>query len=260
MWAPSVALGQPRTFKGITEPLQDATIRATVAGRIGVILHKEGDLVKQGEVILELEKQEQELEAQRRKIIAESKAEINSAKQQVDTLKLDYTATKQLFDTTQSVSEEEVWKKDLDYKMAIAEYDKLRVSEEKEDLEHKIAQAQLKERIISAPFDGIVVKINPHVGETANVQDPLVRIADVRKCRFITYVEATTVPRLTKGMPVSLRIDGPRTTFTRKGEIEFISPVVDPSSSLREVKILFDNSKGEIQPGVNGTWVLEETP
>ena len=131
----SVAAEEPRSFKGITEPLNDATISATVAGRVALIRKKEGEPVAKGDVILEMEKEEQELEAARRKLISESKVEVNSAKHQADTLKLDYTATKQLFDTTQSVSEEELWKKELDYKLAVAEYDKLQVAEQREELE-----------------------------------------------------------------------------------------------------------------------------
>lgn len=249
---------ETRTFRGITEPLYDATISATVAGRVALIRLPEGSPVKKGEVILELEKDEQELEAARRKIIAESKAEVDSAKQQKDTLKLDYTATKQLFDATQSVSQEELWKKELDYRMAGAEYDRLRVSEERESLEQRIADVQLKQRLITAPFDGVVVKIHKHAGESANLQDPLVRVVNVTKCRFITHVEASTAPKLAKGMKVTLKIEANRSTKTREGEVEFASPVADPSSGLREVKILFGNPKSDIQPGVNGTLVMEE--
>ena len=79
---------------------------------------------------------------------------------------------------------------------------------------------------------------------------------DIRKCRFITYVEATSAPRLTSGMKVRLNIEGPKSTIKMSGVIEFASPVVDPSSNLREIKVLFDNPKGKIQPGVSGTMTL----
>ena len=41
-------------------------------------------------------------------------------------------------------------------------------------------------------------------------------------------------------------------------KIEFISPVVDPASNLREVKVVFRNPDGKIQPGVNGEMILED--
>ena len=100
---------------------------------------------------MELGKVEQELEAARRKLIAESIVEIESAEQQVATLKKNYTATKVLFEETQSVSEEELWKVELEYKLAVAEYDRLNISEIREELEHKIAESQLKDRLITSP-------------------------------------------------------------------------------------------------------------
>jgi RND family efflux transporter MFP subunit len=253
----AAAPNEGRSVRGITEPLNDATISAIVPGRVAVIRKKEGEAVAKGDVVLEMEKEEQELEAARRKLISESKVEVDSAKHQADTLKLDYTATKQLFDTTQSVSEEELWKKELDYKLAVAEYDKLQIAEKREELEWKIAEEQLKERVVFAPFDGTVVKIHKHTGDSANAQDPLVRVVDVHQCRFIAYVEAASAPHLAKGSKVSLRIGEGGSAVSRTGTIEYMSPVVDPSSGLREVKALFDNSDGKVQPGVSGVMILE---
>jgi RND family efflux transporter MFP subunit len=253
----AAASDEGRSVRGITEPLNDATISAIVAGRVAVIRKKEGEAVAKGDVVLEMEKEEQELEAARRKLIFESKVEVNSAKHQADTLKLDYTATKQLFDTTQSVSEEELWKKELDYKLAMAEYDKLVIAEQREELEWKIAEEQLKERIVFAPFNGTVVKIFKHAGDSANAQDPLARVVDVHQCRFVAYVEAASAPHLAKGSKVTLKIGEGASAVSRTGTVEFMSPVVDPSSGLREVKALFDNSDGKVQPGVSGLMVLE---
>jgi hypothetical protein len=40
--------------------------------------------------------------------------------------------------------------------------------------------------------------------------------------------------------------------------IEYASPVVDPASGLREVKVLFDNPTGDVQPGVAGSMTVGE--
>lgn len=251
----SPAFAELQVFKGITEPVKQATISGVQTGRVAVIHRKEGESVKKGDVILELEKEEQELETERRKLIAESKAELNSAQQQVRTLKRDYEATKQIFDTTQSVSEEELWKKELEYQLAVAENDRLKVAEERESLEYQISSTQLKSRLITAPFDGIVVKLHLQAGESCEVRDPLVRIVDISKCRFITYVDAA-VSGLFQGRKVSLKINAGASPRIFQGVVEYAAPVVDPSSGLREVKVLFDNINGEIQPGVSGTMSL----
>jgi multidrug efflux pump subunit AcrA (membrane-fusion protein) len=202
-----------------------------------------------------LEKEEQELDTARYKLISESKVELELARMKAETIERDYKATKQVLDATQSVSEEELWSKELEYKQAVAEYNQWKVAEEREAVEYKIADAKLRERLIVAPFDGVIAKINLHTAESCNPQQPLVRIADVRKCRFITYAEAKSIPGLASGMKETLRLDGARSTVSRPGVVEFISPVIDPSSGLREVKVVFDNSDGAIQPGVGGTMI-----
>lgn len=249
-----------RAFKGITEPCNSSTISATVAGRLAVIHKKEGEYVRKGEVILELEKDEEELEAELKKLISESKIEVTSAQYKDSILNIDYLATKQLFDSTKSVSAEEVIKKELDYKLAVADYDRLQIQEKKEGIEYKIALAQLRKRIILAPFNGMVVKIFLKIAESCNPQEPLVRIADVGKCRLVSHVESSASYSLKAGSKVELSIGGGASPIARQGTIEFVSPVVDPSSGLREVKVLFENSDAKVNPGVSGTMKISDNP
>ena len=117
---------------GITEPVQDAVLSATVAGRVEAIDRREGDLVRKGDVIMRLESELEELEVERRKLIADSKVELLSASNRVATLKLAYDGTRQLYESTQSVSKEEMEKRALEYMLAQAEFDGVLITEERE--------------------------------------------------------------------------------------------------------------------------------
>ncbi|MBN1309042.1 MAG: efflux RND transporter periplasmic adaptor subunit [Chitinispirillaceae bacterium] len=247
-----------RTLRGITEPYNSATISATVAGRVAVIRKKEGEYVRKGEVILELEKEEEELEVALRKLILDSKVEVMSARYKDSILNLDYLSTKQLFDSTKSVSEEELIKKELDYKLAVADHERLQIQEKREQIEYEIARAQLNKRSIVAPFNGFVVKIFLKIAESCNPQEPLVRIADVGKCRFISHIESSTLFDLKTGAKVRLAVGAGSVAVKREGEVEFVSPVVDPSSGLREVKVIFDNEDNKVKPGVVGSMSIVE--
>ena len=247
---------KPKKIKGVTEPYKSTFISSTVAGRLAHINYPEGEVVKKGYAVLYLDKAEEELEVARRKLIAENTVELQSAEFQVKTLEKDYQATKMLFDSSRSVSEEELWIKELEYKKALSEIERLKMLEEKEKLELKIAQAQLYKRKIIAPFTGKVVKINRKVGESTNALEPLVHLVDVKKCRFVTYIAANKSHDLAKGMKVNLEINGFSPRLKKEGTIEFISPVADPSSGLRELRIVFDNHDKKVKPGVNGYLVL----
>lgn len=243
--------------QGITEPYKDSTLSSGLAGIVWAIHCQEGDFVKKGEIILELENKQETLEAQRRKLISESKAELHAAEKRTQTLKENYENTLKVFKATASVSREELQKYELEYKLAEAEFAELGIAEEREALEYKIAQAQLEKRKIAAPFDGVVVKIFLETGEGCAEQQPLARIVDTRQCRFIAYMDVSTSKNLGKGNQVVLKITGNSPVTEFPGTVEYVSPVVDPSSSLREVKVLFDNPNLAVLAGVPASMAIQ---
>ena len=44
--------------------------------------------------------------------------------------------------------------------------------------------------------------------------------------------------------------------LSKRGDV-LVSPVVDPSSGMREIKVLFDNSRGNVVPGTSGSVLFE---
>lgn len=239
-------------FEGVTEPFAQAVVSATVQGRIDSILVPEGAFVSKGQVIITLEKEEEVLNEAMTKLVSESKADLLSAQKKTQTFEKDYKAVKTLFETSNSVSEEQVWEKELNFKLAEAEFQKQSMLEEKEMLEYRMASVQLAKRVIRAPFDGVIVKVHKNSSESVQALEPLFEIVDVRKCRMVVYVIASEAQDIKKGMELLLELDGAKNSRTRKGKVEFVSPVVDRSSMLRTVKLVFDNTDGSIEPGVTG--------
>lgn len=237
-------------FQGITEPFSDSTLGAMVDGTVSVIKRQEGEFVRKGEIILELENSQEILEVKRRRIISESKVELNSAEKRKELLKFDYEGTLSLFNSTKSVSEEELRKKELEFKLAEAEYEQALVAEEREKLEYGIAQQQLEKRYVKAPFDCVIVKIFFSPGENCDTQQPLVRVVAADKCRFIAHIDAPEAAAFKKGMKVVLGFD--IIPDLVEGVVDYVSPVVDPSSGLQEVKVLFDNRDNIVAPGITG--------
>jgi RND family efflux transporter MFP subunit len=253
----STAWGQGRAPRGITEPCRDATLSATVAGTLAVIHKKEGEQVRAGEVILELEKDLESIEVERRLLIAESKVELEAARRRAEQLHLELEATRRLYESTGSVSREQLQQKELETCLAEAELERLSIAEKRELLELRIAEAQLKQRSIAAPFDGLIAEIIPEIGEACYPQQPLVRVVDTSRCRLIVHLEAAAALQLAAGKAVQLRFDGIRPPNLLRGVVELVSPVVDPASGLVEIKVLFDNPEGRVRPGLTGTFLMK---
>jgi RND family efflux transporter MFP subunit len=241
--------------RGITEPVGHATLSARVPGVIRVIRVREGGRVAAGDVILELDREQEELEVARRKLVWESRAELDSAAERVATFKMDLDATRRLFEQSQSVSRDEMEKKELEYKLAVAEHERLKVAEERERIEYEMAVEQLARRSLVSPLGGVVTKVHLEVGESCEPNTPLADVADASRFHFLAGVDAATGRGLAPGDAVRFVAEGEEGPGVA-GEILFVSPVLDPASGLQAIKAVFDNTDGGIRPGTSGRMVL----
>lgn len=248
--------GAAETVPGITEPFDDVTVSASVPGTIVKLLAKEGDFVSEGRPIIEFEKRQEELEVQRRKLLWEGKAELQAAAAQVELLKVDLEGTKRLFETTKGVSKEQLLKKELEYKQAVAEFDKLTLAEQREEIEYQMAVEQLRKREITSPLTGNITEFFRKAGEDCKAQEPVVRIVDTRRFYLVANLETKAAASLRLGQPLKAEIHNGKELVALTGEISYIAPVVDPASGLLKIKVLFINPEGKIRPGVAGTLQL----
>lgn len=216
------------SVSGITEPFMDVTLSSSVPGIIALEKFKEGDVVKAGDVILELDRKLEELETQRRKQVMER-------------AKADMESTAVLLKNTKSVSKDEMEKKETDYQVAFAE--------------HGIAAEQLARRQIIAPFAGSITEVFLHRGAACEPYQPLIRLVDVTRCYFVGHVDGLVAAKIKLNKKVQIKINGSDAVVS--GTVSFISPVVDPASGLARVKAVFDNADGKIRPGLAATLQLD---
>ena len=242
---------------GVTEPFQDVTLGFSAPGIINRLAVKEGDFVKAGQPLIELVKLTEELEVQRRKLVMDSKAELDGAIAKVEATKADYESTRKLFEATKSVSKDDVAKKELEYKQAAAEKERLVVSEDREVIEYEMAKETLRERTLVAPMAGYVVQLFKDRGESCKAQDPLARLVVTGQFYFVANVEARSGYNLKVGQEVQVEVEVGKKMLAVAGKISFVSPVVDPASGLMRVKVLCNNADGQVKPGVAGTLQLK---
>jgi RND family efflux transporter MFP subunit len=209
-----------KSVNGITEPFMDVELGASGAGIVHSQLFKEGDTVKKGEVIIELDKRLEELEVERRKAV-------------MDQNKMTFESTRTLAQNTKSVSKEELAKKEAEYNVSVAEYG--------------IAVEQLAHRQIVAPFPGAITEIQLHPGAACAPYQSIVRLVDTTRFYFVGQIEGKSSLSLRLDQPVKIEVEGGAVVA---GKISFISPVVDPASGLARIKALFDNPDGKIRPGL----------
>jgi RND family efflux transporter MFP subunit len=254
--APRIMGQEEVSISGVTEAIKDVTLSLSVAGTVSAIFVKEGSTVKRGQIILELDKKLEELEVARRKLIWESKTELVAAKARVLTMKSKLESTQKLFETTRSVSREELEEKELEHKLAVAEKDQLEIEEQRQRIEYEMALETLKKRRLVSPISGIVIKLFLDKGESSEPEQPLVHVVDTSRCLLVSNMEEPLGRTLKKGQAVTMSIRTGSKSITKKGTVAFVSPIVDPASGLLEVKAAFSNQDGAVRPGVEGFMLL----
>lgn len=251
------ALQAATLVPGITEPVRDSLLSAAAAGMVEKIHFKEGDRVESGAVIVELDQALERLEVERRLNVYESRAELEAAEQRVNVLLADYESTRRLYERSQSVSRDEFEKKELEYKLAVAERDRLAAAKERERLEHAMAKEQLTRRAVVAPYAGVITDLRLELGESCEPRQPVVRLVDLTEVYLVANVVPAVAASLRAGADIPLRIQDGAAERTLTGRIEFVAPVVDAGSGLVRVKVRFENHDGSISPGAIGQLVVE---
>jgi RND family efflux transporter MFP subunit len=244
-------------YSCVTEAAQDATLSFTVSGRIVEIIHREGATVKEGTPIVRLEHRLEELDVERRKLLLEDKSELQAAEVRSRTLIELAASTRRLFESTGSVSQEELSRLEVEAKTAESEFQRLMIAEERERVDYNAALANLDKRTLKAPFSGTIVDVSLAEGEICEANQPLIQLVEIRRGFLICNIEEPVARNLSAGDDVPVSIQAGHGRWQSEGEVVFVAPVVDPASGLTRVKIKFENKDGQVRPGVPGYVSLE---
>ncbi len=116
------------------------------------------------------------------------------------------------------------------------------------------ADTLLKNSNVTAPFEGMVYSLPVKLGSFVNAGDPLLQLADLHKVRVRAFVDEPEIGRLRKGQTVEVTWDAlPGRVW--KGEVETLPTVIVQRNTrnVGEVTCLVDNSDLRLLPNTNVT-------
>ena len=212
----------PEWRDGVAKPFRAVILSASLREVITKIAVVEGDRIKEGQIIVNLQSAKEEVAVERLKLMLE-KAEF------------DYNAARRLYEQNVS-SKDEALAKELEMKRI------------KADL--KIAQADLAEREIRAPLSGVVVHRLHEVGEAVNEAEAIMQVMEVDRLLLLFHLEATMLSVLKLGQEVEVNFPELSPPVQGRATVHFIDPEVDARSGLFRVRLLIENQEGQARPGM----------
>lgn len=226
---------------GRVEAKYSIDVMARVAGFLDKKYFNEGDYVKKGQLLFQIDPQEFQLE------VKNNQASVN----QYSALLLN--SQKELDRANALVKEDLVSHSYVDQSLADRNQNQALLDAARQRLQ--LAKVNLGYTSIKSPIDGRIGKINITEGNYVSLTSgPLVNVSSIdpvyvtfslRASDFIKLLEASDK---FKGVAVKVQFEGGE-VYEKIGEIDFVDNQIDKNSGSIQMRAIFENPKGWLVPG-----------
>jgi membrane fusion protein, multidrug efflux system len=250
-----VALVRPETVEdsfesvGTVTPGKSTMLSSQTIGTIVAVLAKEGDRVKQGQTLIEIDARDLRAELEGAQAALEeanfaagaAESAVSSVRDQKELAASTFKRYEPLVArgsvTPQEFDEVNAKRKVADAELARAEENLRAVRARRKSAEAKVAYAKtlLSYTKILSPFDGVVTAKNAEVGLLATPGSPLMTVEQSGPFRLEVQVGETWIAQVKLGMAARIAIDAIKAELT--GKIDEIVPAGDPRSRTFTIKI-----------------------
>jgi HlyD family secretion protein len=272
---------------GKVEPLQSFESHAPVGTTVKKLLVKEGQHVKKGQLLAQLDDAEASSQAARAFAqVRAAQAEVSAVRrggnrEEVLTLESQLVKARTLYDTAQrnlealqrlqqngaaspgevKQAQDQLGAADADLKLlqqkqgqrySQPEVDRVEAQQTEAESAYEATENVLRQLNIRAPFDGIVYSLPVHQGSYVNPGDLVLQEADLSKVLVRAYVDEPDVGRLAQGQPIELSWDAvPGRTW--QGSVTTIPSTVKllGTRNVGETTCVVDNQDLRLLPNIN---------
>lgn len=274
---PSALGAQPIEVEAVLlAPIQEVEVPAQEAGLLQRVLVAEGALVKQGDLLAQIDdtdaclqkkRAEVELDNARRNAGNDVKVRVANKSAEVAQAELQRGLESQNR-YPKSVSETEIGRLRL-----AAEHAKLQVEQAKYELEtaqlalrvqeNQLQQAarQIERRRILAPVSGRVVQIFRQPGEWVEPGQAIARVLRIDRLKAVGALEGGRLGSDPTGRAVTLHVDVPqRGSVEFQGRVTFIHSEVNPVNGQLDFWAEIENPDLQLRPGLRASLTILDEP
>ncbi len=259
------------TANGKIQARRKVDLSALVMGQIVNLAVKEGDKVKKGQLLLQIDRAQLAAQAEGREAsLAAMRSDLQAARATAEQSKRDYDRANTNY-TAKILSEAEIQKARASYDTAqanLAATDQ-RMRSTMADL--AASRDSLSKTTVTSPLEGVVTFLPIKEGEVTvigtmnNAGTQLMTISDMAEVEAVMMVDETSVPQVTLGQKATLTIDAyPNQKFQgtvtevgsspiSKTDPDLLTLTANSEAINFKVKIRIDNPPPSIRPGFSVT-------
>ncbi|MCC7377248.1 MAG: efflux RND transporter periplasmic adaptor subunit [Verrucomicrobiales bacterium] len=206
---------------GTIEADERVVLQPEVSGLVESIQFTEGQRVKKGDVLFRLRSRKEEAQ------LAQARADKNLAKANLERA--------QTLAGTKAISQQEL--------------DQMASALEARSATYELENRRLEERVILAPFDGVVGTREVSVGQYVNAGTPLVTLVEDARVKVLFRIPERQLAQLKVGQNGRVRVSayGDRGF---EGQVDMVSPEVDVATRTVPGRLIVSNPEGLLRPGM----------
>ncbi len=238
--------------EGLIEPAQTVRIAASETATIQAILVVQGQAVKKGEPLIQMDQDLLLSTLQLAKSKAESRAKLDAANIEVQVKQRRVDNLEKL--GKENSSSEELIRARADWELAKTAVLAAEEDIQQNQLEAKRVEVQLEKRTIRSPIAGVVSRIHRQVGEFVTSADPIVvTVVDLHRLRIVINPPSSVAQCYADAKTVRVGL-GPG--LIKEAKVDFVSPVTDAASDTVRMELLLDNPNGVYRSG-SRCWLVD---
>lgn len=224
-------------YTGTVTAERDAALSPRVAGLVSAVRVEDGDAVKRGAVLLELDATLAKLS------LDQSRAALEEARVRLkDQVRLRDDAAALV--AANNIAKTQALTLAAEADMAAAAVRRLEAEAARQ------AEVVARHKLV-APFDGVVRRRIAEVGEWVDSSAPVIELVTLSPVRLDVQVPQERYPVVKPGQAVTVELDAfPGETFA--GKVRARVPASDPASRTFLVRVVLEGTGGRVIPGMSG--------
>lgn len=240
------ALDRTVSISGSLAPLTQSLVKSTVAGQVRQVLVREGQSVKAGDVLAEID-------------TVDLRARLDAAKAEQEERKSRLTIATRNRDTNRALLKQNFISQNA-YDQTQSTYQGSDAAVRWADAQVQLATKAINDAVVRSPISGVVAKRMVNGGERITPDAPIVNIVDLSRLELEAAIPASDVPSVVLGQSVRFRVDG----FGERhfeGKVERINPVAEPGSRAIKLFVAVPNPDYSLKGGMfaEGVVMLAQT-
>ena len=244
------ATALPASFECLVEPWQVIEIRSTVEGLIDKITVQRGDMIREGQLLVELQSAVERSAVESARYRVEMEGRIASARNRLDLANKKLHRALMLSDA-KFVALQEKDEAEAEQRLAESELQDALETRELARIEHRRAKDLLNLRLLQSPINGVVVDRLLNVGDLAESgtgRKPILKVAQIDPLRVEVLLPVEAFGQIHKGMVGEVTAEG----FSERhdAKVTIVDRVFDAASGTFGVRLELPNPGGKLPGGL----------